>query len=146
MKNPLSLNTQLTKLRIINNLLKQTIPEAVCTVNGFKDTSRCEELKQVIYSLRDIQYLLRGLKYSAHRSTQTRKMTIFEIRNYFESILQSKGELYNYCGKFYRSNIQRAYIELGSVQQFLVLKGHIEEPPNTQNTQTQTIEDDDELF
>ena len=81
---------------MINNLLKQTIPEAICIKeNGFRDTSRCDELKQVIYSLRDIQYMLRGPDYSAHRSTQTRKMTIFEIRAYLESIFKSKDNLYS---------------------------------------------------
>lgn len=142
MKKPLSLNTQLTKLRMINNLLKQTIPEAICIKeNGFRDTSRCDELKQVIYSLRDIQYMLRGLDYSAHRSTQTRKMTIFEIRDYMKSIFESKPE-HDTCGKLYRYNIFKAYTELGSVQQFLVLKGYIEEPSEPQ---PQTIEND-ELF
>ena len=142
MKKPLSLNTQLTKLRMINNLLKQTIPEAIYTKeNGFRDTSRCDELKQVIYSLRDIQYMLRGLDYSAHRSTQTRKMTIFEIRAYLESIFKSEDK-HNRCGKLYRYNIFKAYTELGSVQQFLVLKGYIEEQPTDQET---SIEDD-ELF
>ena len=142
MKKPLSLNTQLTKLRMVNNLLKQTIPEAICIKeNGFRDTSRCDELKQVIYSLRDIQYMLRGLDYSAHRSTQTRKMTIFEIRAYLESIFKSENE-HNRCGKLYRYNIFKAYTELGSVQQFLVLKGYIEQQPTDQET---SIEDD-ELF
>lgn len=142
MKKPLSLNTQLTKLRIINNLLKQTIPEAICIKeNGFRDTSRCDELKQVIYSLRDIQYMLRGLDYSAHRSTQTRKMTIFEIRDYMKSIFESKPE-HDTCGKLYRYNIFKAYTELGSVQQFLVLKGYIEEQPTDQ----ETCIENDELF
>lgn len=142
MKKPLSLNTQLTKLRIINNLLKQTIPEAAyIKENGFRNTTLCDELKQVIYSLRDIQYMLRGLDYSAHRSTQTRKMTIFEIRSYLESVLKSENE-YNKCGKLYRHNIFKAYTELGSVQQFLVLKGYIEEQPTAQET---SIEND-ELF
>lgn len=127
---------------MINNLLKQTIPEAVFIKdNGFRDTSRCDELKQVIYSLRDIQYMLRGLDYSAHRSTQTRKMTIFEIRTYLESIFKSENK-HNRCGKLYRYNIFKAYTELGSVQQFLILKGYIEEPSEPQ---PQTIEDD-ELF
>ena len=148
MKKPLSLNTQLAKLRIVNNLLKQTVSEAICiNRNGFRDTSRCEELKQVIYSLRDIQYMLRGLDYTAHRSAQTRKMTIFEIRDYFESIIKSKAEVYNYCGKLYKSNIYKAYIELGSVQQFLVLKGYVEEPLDSQTTAKQEIDtENDELF
>ena len=142
MKKPLSLNTQLTKLRMINNLLKQTIPEAIyIKENGFRDTSRCDELKQVIYSLRDIQYMLRGLDYSAHRSTQTRKMTIFEIRTYLKSIFKSENE-HNRCGKLYRYNIFKAYTELGSVQQFLVLKGYIEEQPTDQ----ETCIENDELF
>lgn len=142
MRKPLSLNTQLTKLRMVNNLLKQTIPEAVCmTKNGFRDTSRCEELRQVIYSLRDIQYKLRGLKYNAHRSTQTRKMTIAEIRAYFESIFQSNAEVYNYCGEHYKENIHRAHAELASVEQFLQLKG-IDIDLYSQNTNTEN----DELF
>ena len=127
---------------MINNLLKQTIPEAIyIKENGFRDTSRCDELKQVIYSLRDIQYMLRGLDYSAHRSTQTRKMTIFEIRAYLKSIFKSENEN-NRCGKLYRYNIFKAYTELGSVQQLLVLKGYIEQQPTDQET---SIEDD-ELF
>lgn len=118
MKKPLSLNTQLSKLRIVNNLLKQTLSEAVCEKeNGFKDTSRCNELKQVIYSLRDIQYMLRGLDYNAHRSEQTRKMSIDEIRAYLELEAQ-----HTKCGEIYKRNIYCAYIELGSVQQFLQLK------------------------
>ncbi len=124
MKKALSLNTQLTKLRAVNNLLKQTISEAICVnENGFKDTSRCEELKQVIYSLRDIQYMLRGLDYKAHRSSQTRKMDIIEIRAYFESIIETDKS--NNYGKLYRQNISKANIELASVQQFLQMKGYI---------------------
>ena len=134
MKKSLSLNTQLAKLRAVNNLLKQTLPEAICITNGFRDTSRCEELKQVIYSLRDIQYMLRGLNYKAHRSSQTRKMTISEIQSYFESIIQSKNESYNCCGKLYKQNIHKAHIELSSVEQFLALK---EQKQNIKN---------DELF
>lgn len=138
MKKSLSLNTQLTKLRTINNLLKQTMSEAVyIKENGFRDTSRCDELKQVIYSLRDIQYMLRGLDYSAHRSAQTRKMTIFEIRDYMKSIIDSES---NVCGKLYKHNIFEAYTELGSVQQFLVIKGYVEE------SQLQSQPQDDELF
>lgn len=138
MKKSLSLNTQLTKLRTINNLLKQTMSEAVyIKENGFRDTSRCDELKQVIYSLRDIQYMLRGLDYSAHRSAQTRKMTIFEIRDYMKSIIDSESSV---CGKLYKHNIFEAYTELGSVQQFLVIKGYVEEP------QLQPQLQDDELF
>lgn len=140
MKKPLSLNTQLTKLRTINNLLKQTIPEAVYTKkNGFRDTSRCDELKQVIYSLRDIQYMLRGLDYNTHRSTQTRKMTIFEIRDYLESIFKSEDE-HSRCGKLYRYNIFKAYTELGSVQQFLVLKGYIKKQSTGQETSVENDE------
>ena len=142
MKKSLSLNTQLTKLRTVNNLLKQTISEAIyIKENGFRDTSRCDELKQVIYSLRDIQYMLRGLDYSAHRSAQTRKMTIFEIRDYMKSIIDSDSES-NICGKLYKHNIFEAYTELGSVQQFLVLKGYIEEPHKPHQPQLQ----EDELF
>lgn len=138
MKRPLSLNTQLTKLRIVNNLLKQTLPEAVrIKENGFTDTSRCDELKQVIYSLRDIQYMLRGLDYKAHRSSQTRKMTIFEIRSYLESIFNSQAE----PNQVYKQNIEKAYIELGSVQQFLSLKEHA----STSMPISTTIEED-ELF
>ena len=142
MKRPLSLNTQLTKLRIVNNLLKQTLPEAIrIKENGFTDTSRRDELKQVIYSLRDIQYMLRGLDYKAHRSSQTRKMTIFEIRSYLESIINSQAE----PNQIYKQNIERAYIELGSVQQFLLLKKHAPAPAPTPTPTPTTIEED-ELF
>lgn len=122
MKKALSLNTQLAKLRAVNNLLKQTISEAICIKeNGFRDTSRCDELKQVIYSLRDIQYTLRGLNYNARRSGQTRKMTISEIQDYLKSIFESKTE-HNTCGKLYKHNAYIAYTELASVEQFLQLK------------------------
>ena len=143
MKRPLSLNTQLAKLRLVNNLLKQTLPEAIrIKENGFTDTSKCDELKQVIYSLRDIQYMLRGLDYKAHRSSQTRKMTIFEIRSYLESIFNSQAECPT---QIYKQNIEKAYVELGSVQQFLQLKGHISISTPTSTLPNCSIEND-ELF
>lgn len=135
MKKPLSLNTQLTKLRIVNNLLKETAPKATFVkANGFKDTSYCEEIKQVIYSLRDIQYKLRGLSnYTAHRRAQTRKMSITEIREYLKSVYEDKDLGFN---ELFRHDIYKAYTELGSVEQYLQLNSK----PITQNIQ------DDELF
>lgn len=135
MKKPLSLNTQLSKLRTVNNLLKQSIPEAIFVkANGFKDTSYCDEVKQVIYSLRDIQYRLRRLDdYTAHRSSQTRKMNIVEIREYLKSIYEDKDLGF---GKLFRYNVFKAYTELGSVEQYLQLHPEFTE----QNIQ------DDELF
>ena len=125
MKKALSLNTQLTKLRTINNLLKQSIPEAVfIKENGFRDLSLCEELRQVIYSLRDIQYMLRGLDYKAHRSAQTRKMDIIEIRRYLYTTYAETTKNLN-CNKLLRHNLCVAYTELGSVEQFLQLKGYL---------------------
>lgn len=138
MKSPLSLNTQLSKLRLVNNLLKQTLSEAVCEKdNGFKDTSRCTELNQVIYSLRDIQYNLRGLDYTAKRSSQTRKMNILEIRKYLKSEIESDAK----CGPLYKTNLQKIYIELNSVEQFLQLKENFVSTPTISNN----IEKD-ELF
>ena len=147
MKKALSLNTQLTKLRTVNNLLKQSIPEAVFTKeNGFKDSSLCEELRQVIYSLRDIQYMLRGLDYKAHRSTQTRKMNIIEIREYLHTTYSKTAKDLD-CGKFFRHNLYIAYTELGSVEQFLQLKGYLSEEKQPSEP-TPTIEDieNDELY
>lgn len=124
MKKPLSLNTQLTKLRTVNNLLKQSISEAVYIKdNGFKDTSYSEEIKQVIYSLRDIQYRLRGLnKYSAHRKAQTRKMDIIEIRNYLKSLYSIENPGF---GPNFRQNMFKSYDSLGSVEQYLQLNGQL---------------------
>lgn len=135
MKKPLSLNTQLSKLRMVNNLLKQSISEAVfVNDNGFKDASYCYEIKQVIYSLRDIQYKLRHLdNYSANRSQQTRKMNIVEIREYLKSIYAGKDLGF---GKLFRYNMFKAYTELGSVEQYLNLHPEFMKP-NIQN---------DELF
>lgn len=135
MKRPLSLNTQLSKLRAVNNLLKQSIPEAIFVkANGFKDTSYCDEIKQVIYSLRDIQYKLRKLcNYTARRSSQTRKMNIVEIREYLKSIYENKDLEF---GKLFRHNMFQAYTELGSVEQYLQLHPEFTEQ-NIQN---------DELF
>lgn len=147
MKKALSLNTQLTKLRTVNNLLKQSIPEAIFTKeNGFKDSSLCEELRQVIYSLRDIQYMLRGLDYKAHRSTQTRKMNIIEIREYLHTTYAETTKDLD-CGKFFRHNLYIAYTELGSVEQFLQLKGYLSEEERPSEP-APTIEDieNDELY
>ena len=136
MKKALSLNTQLAKLRSVNNLLKQTIPEAACKKdNGFNDISLCEELKQVIYSLRDIQYMLRGID-NVRRSTQTRKMNIIEIRTYLESTYKAENLK---CGQLCKHNLYKAYTELGSVEQFLQLKGYLPE-------ESQSPVENDELY
>ena len=144
MRKALSLNTQLTKLRTVNNLLKQTIPEAaISRENKTFDLSLCEELKQVIYSLRDIQYMLRGLDYHAHRSAHTRKMNIIEIRTYLNNTCNNTERTQN-CGTLFRHNLFTAYTELGSVEQYLQLKGFIA-PVSTPAPQSDNNTDDDLL-
>jgi hypothetical protein len=143
MRKALSLNTQLTKLRSVNNLLKQTIPEAaISRENKTFDLSLCEELKQVIYSLRDIQYMLRGLDYHAHRSTHTHKMNIVEIRTYLNNTCNDAKRTQN-CGAVFRHNLFTAYTELGSVEQYLQLKGLISSDltPAPQSDSTETDDD-----
>lgn len=145
MRKALSLNTQLTKLRSVNNLLKQTIPEAaISRENKTFDLSLCEELKQVIYSLRDIQYMLRGLDYHAHRSAHIRKMGIIEIRTYLNNTCNDTERTQN-CGAVFRHNLFTAYTELGSVEQYLQLKGLIPSGP-TPAPQSDSTETDDDLL
>lgn len=113
MRKPLSLNTQLSKLRLVNNLLKQSL-SGIMQTQG--DSTHCDKLRQVIYSLRDIQYDLRGLKLQIHRSAHTQKMSIEEIRTYLNSIIEAhKSELET----SYWQNIETANSELISVEMFL---------------------------
>lgn len=113
MRKPLSLNTQLSKLRLVNNLLKQSLSGIMQTQS---DSAYCDKLRQVIYSLRDIQYNLRGLKLQIHRSAHTQKMSIEEIRTYLNSIIEAhKSE----SKTSYWQNIETANSELISVEMFL---------------------------
>lgn len=115
MQKPLSLNTQLSKLRIVNNLLKQALSEIMQTY--LPDDIACHnQLKQAIYSLRDIQYNLRGLKQQVHRSAHTQKMNIAEIRTYLNSLTEAhRHQLDLSCWQ----NISISNTELASVEVFL---------------------------
>lgn len=81
MNKALSLNTQLIKLRSVIKLLKDSIPFSIIkTESGHTDLSHKTCLQDIIYSLRDIQYELRGLTgYKAKRSKQVNHYSIDEI-------------------------------------------------------------------
>lgn len=77
-KKELSLNTQLSKLREINSTLKLARIDAL-NLDSRYGGNRGFQIQQFIYSLRDLQYKLRGLKIKVSRSSQVRKMSVAEI-------------------------------------------------------------------
>ena len=116
MKKELSLNTQIEKLRKVNNLLKYTLTDAQVEDSLSSQTAyRVKCLDTVIRSLRDIQYMLRGTVYKA--SVLTKKMSIDEICSYLnsETSLSKSGPYYEH--------LQEAAIELQTVQEFLRRNG-----------------------
>lgn len=76
----LSLNTQLTKLRLSISTLKGILPALIFTTElGYKDKSHYCVVRDIIYSLRDTLYVLKGLPdYKANRSNQVRRYSIKE--------------------------------------------------------------------
>ena len=77
----LSLNTQLTKLRLSISTLKAILPALIFTTeSGYKDKSHYCVVRDIIYSLRDTLYELKGLPdYKASRSNQMRHYSIKEV-------------------------------------------------------------------
>lgn len=113
MKNPVSLNTQLAKLREANNALKQIASQ----LSDLNQEFAASELKQVIYSLRDIQYKLRGIKQKIHRSAQTKNLSIIEIR---QNLLGLTDELiFDDIPDYIRDSIRKANILLDTVEYYL---------------------------
>ena len=116
MKKELSLNTQIEKLRKVNNLLKYTLTDAQVEDSLSPQTAyRVKRLDTIIRSLRDIQYMLRGTVYKA--SVLIEKMSIDEICSYFDN------ELSSLKNSPYYQHIQEAAIELQTVQEFLHRNG-----------------------
>lgn len=121
MNKPLSLNTQLTKLRSVIKLLKGTLPQSVVVLeSGHRDTSRISLLKDIIYSLRDIQYELRGLTgYKAKRKAQVNHYSINEIEELLSAEISSISYPTHPLYAVYRANIDQAKTELETVAYFI---------------------------
>lgn len=115
MKKELSLNTQIEKLRRVNNLLKYTLTDAQVEDSLSPTAYRVKRLDTIIRSLRDIQYMLRGTVYKA--SILTEKMDINQICSYLDSETSSLKN-----GPYYE-HLQEAAIELQTVQEFLNKNG-----------------------
>lgn len=116
-KKELSLNTQLTKLREINNLLKQSLSVA-SHLDSLYGGNRSFQVRQFIYSLRDLQYKLRGLKIKVSRSTQTRRLSVLEIHNQISTQLSNFASTQNDVAKEYCSKLQQIQILLNTVIQY----------------------------
>lgn len=117
MNKALSLNTQLTKLRSVIKLLRDTLPQAVITLDsGHKDMSHRTRLQDIVYSLRDIQYELRGLTgYKAKRSKQINHYSINEIMSLLSEEINCEPKRH----PEYRANIDKAKTELQTVEHYI---------------------------
>lgn len=117
MNKALSLNTQLTKLRSVIKLLKESMPLSVIkTESGHVDLSHKTYLQDIIYSLRDIQYELRGLTgYKAKRSKQVNHYSIDEIMELLQTEQTADISLK------YKESLNQARIDLESVAYYINL-------------------------
>lgn len=133
MKKELSLNTQLTRLREINSLLKQNISLAT-SLDSFYGGNRGFQIQQFIYSLRDLQYRLRGLKIKVSRSTQVRRMSASEIYDSIDSqIVNSSIEFDDNIAEKYFSNLQQIQALLGTVVQYCNIHKSLEDLEEEKN-------------
>lgn len=80
MRKKLSLNTQLKALQLSINNLKQ-LPDTAIELESQDAKDAISDIKQIIYSLRDIRYKLTGIDYMPVRHTQMTKYPIKEIRD-----------------------------------------------------------------
>lgn len=76
----LSLNTQLKALQLSINNLKRLLGIAM-KLESQDAKDALSDIKQIIYSLRDIRYKLTGIDYTPVRHTQMTKYPIKEIRD-----------------------------------------------------------------
>lgn len=137
MKKELSLNTQLTKLREINSLLKLTVSPAI-HLDSLYGGNRGFQIQQFIYSLRDLQYRLRGLKIKISRSTQVRRMSVSEVYNSINSQLVSSLIEFDSTAEEYFSNLQQIQALLGTVVQYCNIH---KSPEDLEEEQNQKIVD-----
>lgn len=82
----LSMNSQLIELRSVCNIIKNILPDAVA-IDSYKGTSLQSSLKEVVYSLRDAQYKIRGQKEVIRRSSQLRSMKLPEIYDFVNDLV-----------------------------------------------------------
>lgn len=129
MKKELSLNTQLTKLREINSLLKLTVSPAI-RLDSLYGGNRGFQIQQFIYSLRDLQYRLRGLKIKVSRSTQVRRMSVSEVYDSINSQLVNSSTEFDDTAEEYFSNLQQIQALLGTVVQYCNIHKSLEEEQN----------------
>lgn len=125
-KKELSLNTQLTKLREVNNLLKLTVTPALYLDSTYGG-NRGYMIQQFIYSLRDLQYKLRGLKIKVSRSAQVRKMTVSEIYDTITNQISQSQVDFNDTAEEYFSKLQNIQLLLNSVVQYCNLHKSLED-------------------
>lgn len=132
MKKELSLNTQLTKLREINSLLKLTVSPAI-RLDSLYGGNRGFQIQQFIYSLRDLQYRLRGLKIKVSRSTQVRRMSVSEVYDSINSQLVNSSTEFDDIAEEYFSNLQQVQTLLGTVVQYCNIHKSLEDLEEEQN-------------
>ena len=132
MKKELSLNTQLTKLREINSLLKLTVSPAI-RLDSLYGGNRGFQIQQFIYSLRDLQYRLRGLKIKVSRSTQVRRMSVSEVYDSINSQLVNSSTEFDDTAEEYFSNLQQIQALLGTVVQYCNIHKSLEDLEEEQN-------------
>lgn len=132
MKKELSLNTQLTKLREINGLLKLTVSPAT-RLDSLYGGNRGFQIQQFIYCLRDLQYRLRGLKIKVSRSTQVRRMSVSEVYNSINSQLVNSSIEFDDTAEEYFSNLQQIQALLGTVVQYCNTHKSLEDLEEEQN-------------
>jgi len=126
MRKELSLNTQLTSVREAISLLKQLVSNA-SILDLTYEGSRAHSLQQLIYSLRDIQYRLRGLKHKVARSSQERKLSIDEICDFLNSELNLSYTFEDENEEQYIIGLQHAQDLLKNVQRYIHMKPTIED-------------------
>lgn len=114
-KSKMSLNTQLSALQLgITNLKKAIKLHSLNADQSYEAECVCDDIKQIIFSMRDIRYKLSGYEYKPIRMSQYRVYTISEIRSRLDEY--SKKE-------YITETIQHIYrdecIRLATVEQYL---------------------------
>lgn len=115
MKKRLSLNTQLKSLQDSINALNELI-DIAGTPNTQEAKDALSDIKQIIYSLRDIRYRLTGKTYSPMRYSQLVSYSIKEVRNHLISYSKSQA-----LDQFIKSACEQENLRLITVEEYLDL-------------------------
>ena len=114
-KSKMSLNTQLSALQLgITNLKKAIKLHSLSADQSYEAECVCDDIKQIIFSMRDIRYKLSGYEYKPIRMSQYRVYTISVIFFFLDEY--SKKE---YITETIRQICKDECIRLATVEQYL---------------------------